>query len=124
MTREEKLKKIYDKVWTTKSRWNDLAVYAATKFWMNKAWPIMQGIVEKFDELCWPKVMIGDVIEYIFEQEEVTQSEWYTITNMIIWERDEIRYAIDDQNQECIDYVLSFIEMIDDRREKSVWGTS
>jgi len=50
-------------------------------------------------------IMIGDVLERVFEQEDVTQSEWYTIAYQIISEREEMREAIEDQSDECIEYI-------------------
>lgn len=138
MTREEKIAKIYKVIQTEPSKWNELAIYAMEQFWMNKAWPIMQGIVSKFEELCWPRIMIWDVLDYLDKNCDNKYYKWkfwkepmfdWTITNVrngmhvvvcnninadflkriyVSWEYKE--KSLEDQPDECIDFIYSLVK--------------
>lgn len=121
MTREEKIETIYKKIWTTKSKRNDLAITATIECWINRAWPVMQAIVDKFDELCWPKIMIWDVLDWCeknFEWNIKWNNPAFTTYNqeahenyhevILLWENK--REALDNQPDECIDLIYSLIK--------------
>jgi len=122
MTREEKIKKIKEVIWTTESKRNELVIHAVNQFWMNKAWPIMQGIVSKFDELCWPKTMIGDVLDWIqtnmIGDGDSFRNDYYLDLcgdtffqkekNGGLWK--QLRKPLEDQSEECIDFIYSLIQ--------------
>lgn len=108
LSRDEKIKRIYEVVWTAKNQWNELAVHAAMKLGMNVAWPVMQSICSKFQELCWPKVMIWDVLDWLYE------NYWWKdvllLFPRIAIEWLEMRRPLEKQSDECIDYVYSLIK--------------
>ena len=115
LSREDKIKRIYDVVWTVKSQRNELAVFAAMKVGMNKSWPVLQSICSKFEELCWPKVMIGDVLDWFWHNRSeilCLSKEYkphYNLVNLFIfWGKK--REAIEEQSDNCVDYVYSLLE--------------
>lgn len=64
-------------------------------------------------EIVWHPVMIGDIIKRIKENREI--SYWEYLVKLLgqlsrPWLRRELGLSIDDQAQECIDYVYSLIQ--------------
>ena len=65
------------------------------------------------EEIIWHPVMIGDVIKRIKENIEISYWEYLVkllgqLSRPWLWR--ELGLSIDDQSQECIDYVYSLIQ--------------
>lgn len=104
LSREEKIKRIYEVVWTAKDNRNELAMYAIHKFWINKPVEVMQGILPKYRELYTPKVMIWDVLDWNSKQwEKAIES------NDILFVWWKLRQPLEEQSDECIRYLFWLI---------------
>ena len=133
MTREEKLSAIYKEMankelsfWCiVKHTTNNRLVYDVILVWQmiywekyfvrsDSLWYDVEWVYEKdwTFETIWHPVMIGDVIKRIKENIEI--SYWEYLVKLLgqlsrLWLWRELGLSIDDQSDECIDFVHSLI---------------
>lgn len=134
MTREEKIKAIYEEIANkeltfgckakhTTKRWliYDVILVWQMIYWekyfvrSDSLWYDVEWVYEKdwTFETIWHPVMIGDVIKRIKENIEI--SYWEYLVKLLgqlsrLWLWRELGLSIDDQTDECIDYVYSLIK--------------
>ena len=122
MTREEKIKAIYKemankeltlgyKVYMTESHWPfDWVVIDNNEDWID-IWREDKMMTKELNnphiEIIWHPVMIGTVFEWY------SSSRWFINSQFVMELIDKwtgYDNPIDDQSQECIDYVYSLIQ--------------
>ena len=134
MTREEKLEAIYEEIANkeltfgckakhTTKRWliYDVILVWQMIYWekyfvrSDSLWYDVEWVYEKdwTFETIWHPVMIGDAIKRIKENIEISYWEYLVkllgqLSRPWLWR--ELGLSIDDQSQECIDYVYSLIK--------------
>ena len=133
MTREEKIKAIYEEIANkeltfgckakhTTKRWliYDVILVWQMIYWekyfvrSDSLWYDVEWVYEKdwTFETIWHPVMIGDVIKRIKENIEI--SYWEYLVKLLgqlsrLWLWRELGLSIDHQSQECVDFVYSII---------------
>lgn len=116
MPREEKIKAIYKEMANKElSPWCCVEVKAQNEYgdftYRLCRWD--ERPEEEIKEVIWHPVMIWDVIKRIKENIEI--SYWEHLVKLLgqlsrPWLWRELGLSIDDQSQECIDYVYSLIQ--------------
>jgi len=130
MTREDKIKAIYEKIadktlsFWCKIRnkdlfcWNNKSLYyISTRY----DWIITTTMNECLDHITWHPVMIWDVLDYITNIEEETLilkydinrywnewNKWIVEEIYVIW--NNLRKPIEEQSEECINYIYNLIK--------------
>lgn len=116
MTKEEKIKAIYEKIadktknfWCKIERqWNYYIVIEWRHFIYEKTWKYLKTTSQSIEELScesiWHPVMIWDVLDYIEEKWEYNWEVWDILALWIFK-----RKPIEEQSEECIDYVFNLL---------------
>lgn len=116
MTREEKIKAIYKEMANKElTPWCYVEVKAQNEYgdftYRLCRWD--ERPEEEIKEVIWHPVMIWDVIKRIKENIEI--SYWEYLVKLLgqlsrPWLRRELGLSIDEQSEECVNYVYSLIQ--------------
>jgi len=98
-----KIKKIYEKIANKESE-------LITKLdFLNESWNVPYEVYSELHDLaCW--VMIWDVLDIVLDN-ELASSIWpRTCKEAILWYWEKLRLPIEEQSNECIDYIYNLIK--------------
>lgn len=124
MTREEKIEAIYKEMADTdttigcrvQTEWFGKMCKGTILNWTNilrEHWEVEENCILRNVEIIWHPVMIWDVIKRIKENREI--SYWEFLVKLLgqlryAWYWKNLEASIEDQPDECIDYVYSLIQ--------------
>ena len=122
-TRAEKIKAIYKKIadknlsfWCKIERqWNYYTVIEWRHFIYEKTWKYIKTTSQSIEELScesiWHPVMIWDVLDFCIWNKELNSKRlmWQNTIFWLLNRWKEKRKPIEEQSEECIDYIYNLI---------------
>jgi len=84
------------------------AFYAKSMFWGKLFWDFEERKDWPSDKIIWHQVMIWDILDWIEKKFKLNIEEFDELESLFILWKDK-RKSIDDQSDECIDFIYSCI---------------